>query len=65
MGREELLAATHVVRTAHPARSAYARFLAFSARTGLIAKGSNGSIPALQYSVQTNEPNRKIQAQKP
>ena len=30
---------------AHPARSAYARFLAFSARTlGLTGKDSNGSI---------------------
>ncbi len=27
----------------HPARSAYARFLTFSARTGLIGKGSKGS----------------------
>ena len=30
---------------AHPARSAYARFLAFSARTGFIGKVSKGSKP--------------------
>ena len=31
---------------AHPARSAYACLLVFSARTGLIGKDSNGSIAA-------------------
>jgi hypothetical protein len=29
---------------AHPARNAYARFLVFSACTGLIGKVSNGSL---------------------
>jgi hypothetical protein len=32
---------------AHPARCAYARFLEFSARTGLIVKDNKGSIPAV------------------
>jgi hypothetical protein len=33
---------------AHPARSAYTRFLAFSAHTGLLGKVSKGSIPEIQ-----------------
>jgi hypothetical protein len=32
---------------AHPAGSAYARFLVFSARTGLIGKDGKGSIPGV------------------
>jgi len=35
----------------HPARSAYARFLTFSARTGLIGKGSKGSNSSLRYNM--------------
>jgi hypothetical protein len=37
---------------AHPARSAYACFLVFSARTGLIGKGSNGSTPTIRQRVE-------------